>query len=196
MLEEYTKRAQNAYNGVSFSPEKRGTQIIKDYSKALESDLKAIEDEETKEEYKSKFIQLFLNILNAKSRTISPMITGPARFPVERNRKALESEYNHYLKLDDFRNNFFKRQKRKEQIKEKEGETPSITIKTQGSEVIINFALNRIQIKHEEKPEAETITRLKKNGFKYAPSAKVWQRQNTENGRRAVNAFFNTVIFE
>lgn len=43
----------------------------------------------------------------------------------------------------------------------------------------------RICFEFDGKPERETIDLLKHNGFKWAPSMKRWQRQNTDNGRRA-----------
>ena len=43
----------------------------------------------------------------------------------------------------------------------------------------------RICFEFDGKPERETIDLLKHNGFKWAPSIKRWQRQNTDNGRRA-----------
>ena len=43
----------------------------------------------------------------------------------------------------------------------------------------------RICFEFDGKPEPEIISTLKHNGFKWAPSMKRWQRQNTDNGRRA-----------
>ena len=43
----------------------------------------------------------------------------------------------------------------------------------------------RICFEFNGKPEQEIINTLKHNGFKWAPSMKRWQRQNTDNGRRA-----------
>ena len=55
-------------------------------------------------------------------------------------------------------------------------------IKFEGGEIIFNYSIERIQIKHEEKPGAEVITLLKQNAFKWSPSQAVWQRQLTNNG--------------
>lgn len=45
----------------------------------------------------------------------------------------------------------------------------------------------RICFEFNGKPEQDIITALKGNGFKWAPSMKRWQRQNTDNGRRAAD---------
>lgn len=51
----------------------------------------------------------------------------------------------------------------------------------EGFQVILNYELDRLQIKHEEKPEAEVIKNLKSHGFRWSPFHKVWQRQLTNN---------------
>ncbi len=59
------------------------------------------------------------------------------------------------------------------------------TFDFEGGKVIINYAIDRIQIKHEVKPNAEVITALKKSAFKWSPSQQVWQRQLTLNAQYA-----------
>ena len=43
-------------------------------------------------------------------------------------------------------------------------------------EAVINLANNRLQLMFAEKPNDDERTVLKKNGFKWAPTAKAWQR--------------------
>lgn len=43
-------------------------------------------------------------------------------------------------------------------------------------EAVINLANNRLQLMFAEKPDDEQRTALKQNGFKWAPTAKAWQR--------------------
>ena len=45
-----------------------------------------------------------------------------------------------------------------------------------GGEAVINLANNRLQLMFAEKPSDDERTVLKKNGFKWAPTAKAWQR--------------------
>lgn len=51
----------------------------------------------------------------------------------------------------------------------------------------------RICFEFNGKPEQEIINTLKHNGFKWAPSMKRWQRQNTDNGRRAAEVVKETL---
>ena len=46
----------------------------------------------------------------------------------------------------------------------------------EGGEAVINLANNRLQLMFSEKPNDDERTVLKKNGFKWAPTAKAWQR--------------------
>lgn len=50
------------------------------------------------EGYRSRY----LAYLGAKGRTASPMITGPARFPTERNRKRLEAEHKRSVEAREY----------------------------------------------------------------------------------------------
>ena len=50
-----------------------------------------------------------------------------------------------------------------------------------GGKVVMNYEADRIQIKHDTKPNQEVISLMKKNGFKWSPFNKAWQRQITAN---------------
>ncbi len=54
-----------------------------------------------------------------------------------------------------------------------------------GGVVEANREANRLQIFFDEKPDAETRTALKREGFRWAPSAGAWQRQLSDNAFRA-----------
>lgn len=45
----------------------------------------------------------------------------------------------------------------------------------------------RICFEFDGKPEADIISTLKHNGFRWSPRLQRWQRQNTDNGKRAAN---------
>ena len=55
-----------------------------------------------------------------------------------------------------------------------------------GFRVVENTDAMRLQIIFEDKPDADTRTLLKSEGFRWAPSQGAWQRQLTDNARRAL----------
>ena len=81
---------------------------------------------------------------------------------------------------------------KKAAISEKVG--GNISHQFEGYEVIINFDIDRIQVKHDQKPSQEVINSLKGIAFKWSPSQGVWQRQLTANALYAFNLTFKTNI--
>lgn len=49
----------------------------------------------------------------------------------------------------------------------------------EGGKVVLNYEQDRLQIIHNEKPPYEKINELKKNGFRWSPFFKAWQRKLT-----------------
>lgn len=62
--------------------------------------------------------------------------------------------------------------------------------KFDGGEIVMNTAESRLQVIFEEKPDSDTRTELKANGFRWAPSHGAWQRQLTDNALRAAEKLF------
>lgn len=106
-LQHLEQKAIQAHRWTSFSPEKRGPQMIKDYGEELNSDLSELESKgvssEDLEKYKSKYITLFTCYLNAKSNCFSSMITGPANFPVRKHEKTKRAEQKNYENFRQWR---------------------------------------------------------------------------------------------
>lgn len=104
-LQHLLKAAINAHRGTSFSPEERGKHMIKDYEELLQDDLNQISeaDSETKETYKARFIKYLNAYISARSRIISPMISGPSNFPTRRMQKYNNWEDNAYKAFNEFR---------------------------------------------------------------------------------------------
>jgi len=282
-LEEYKELAIRAHYNTSFSPDKRGEQIIKDYEQALNDDLAEISEatDQEKEKYIAGFKSKFYDLLSAKSRCASSMITGPSNFPVRRAQKANDMEHKRSEELYDYRVKITKmllkgvQNRRPESEKNDEAwakyrknilghvativaydtgidrqftrrlfvnaivkpietnakngkvdmvkraldllrevndkyDKPIIALKSKvwemeaiaeenkadqeyvankeskeyqydGFKVIINYKEDRIQIKHDEKPERSVIDEIKKHGFRWSPRGVVWQRQLTRN---------------
>lgn len=106
-LQPFQQAAISAHNWTSFSPEKRGEQLIKDYDAQLSEDMEELRaagiTEETINEYKARYIALFRSWLHAKGNTFSSMITGGSNFPVRRHEKANRSEERHYTLWQEWR---------------------------------------------------------------------------------------------
>lgn len=105
--------AKNAFYATSFDPEKRGAQAIEDYVHTLSTDIAEFENLAEKigaefpaeliGEYREGYKTRTLAWLSAASRCMSSMITGPARFPTERNRKRVEAEFKRIEERSDYR---------------------------------------------------------------------------------------------
>jgi hypothetical protein len=96
--------ATRAHQATSFSPDKRGQQEQEGYAghmrNVLDSLLPLAKTAEQKAElrewfndyYRPGYLKRLSAQLSAASRTMSAMITGPAKFPTSRNQKALDVE--------------------------------------------------------------------------------------------------------
>jgi len=104
-LMDLQEEAKRAFYWTSMSPDKRGLSMVKDYTDLLNYDLSKIKNasQEEKDRYISGFRNKFTVWLSAKSRCASSMVTGPANFPVEKNRKALDREHRLGIEMDEFR---------------------------------------------------------------------------------------------
>jgi hypothetical protein len=58
-------------------------------------------------------------------------------------------------------------------------------------QIVYNYELDRLQVKHNTKPEMAMIDSLKHAGFHWSPSQGVWQRQLTNNAVYSVKRIFN-----
>lgn len=94
--------AYRAYSGISFTPEKRAESTVLTYEKELNDDLKQMSEPE-RERYIAGYKKHLFAWLGALSRCLSPMITGPARFPGERNRRAMETENRRSVEFQEWR---------------------------------------------------------------------------------------------
>jgi len=107
LLQHLTRQAINAHNGTSHTPEKRGAQLINDYSEELQSDMDELQNEGIAEdiilEYKQRYERNLTSWLYAKSNCLSTMIAGPSKFPVRRAEKANRSEDRHYQVFRNWR---------------------------------------------------------------------------------------------
>ena len=66
-------------------------------------------------------------------------------------------------------------------------ETPNKEASGDGWNLYEDNEAGRICFEFDGKPEQSIIDNLKANGFRWSPRLKRWQRQNTDNGRRAAD---------
>jgi hypothetical protein len=283
-LENLREAARRAYSGTSFSPEKRADAVVRDYSQELDEDIEKIKSlgagSEQVERYRKGYEDKISKWLYSQSNVMSSMITGPARFPTERNRKRsnwADGHYNtfrqwrekvldaydrhekkrkieaaggeigiarqnleyhtnlqeRYKKINDAYRKFKKNpisleesdldEKSKEMIrtwvpaysfekapilsymltnnnarikyyqervqilenKESAAMQAPTEMAFEGGKVKLNAEIDRLQILFDAKPEPEMIAKLKKNGFRWSPYYKAWQRQLTGNAKFA-----------
>ena len=102
--------AERAFYGTSFSPEKRADTVISEHATLIKKLNEMVDDEKTQTEnpqhhakleelrgsLSEKLTRLYRDYLYSRSSCMSPMITGPARFPTERNRKKMDSSMRKY----------------------------------------------------------------------------------------------------
>lgn len=200
------KRGIDAYRLMSFTPEKRADGDIAGYVKDVLAFAELLEahastpDKITEavaqvERYRLRYIEWEYTLWSAKGRTASPMITGPARFPVSRNEKAMNAERR---KVEAYL--AWSQRTERAALKavqqvgyvappKPEG-APSgqiVTFERDGMKVVENFDMDRLQIIFSSKPDADERAVLKGEAFKWASSQNAWQRQLTDNARRAGN---------
>lgn len=200
------KLSKSAYQGMSHSPEKRAKTTIDSYNNYTEG----CKNEIIKlclwsEQYKDiiqsvfdKYYELYCDWLSKKSRTMSPMITGPANFPVSSNQKKMQYEQNALDKLCNFHitreverriRKRLKNQETKKRVESGEYENETIMEIPGFLFIINNKAMERVQILFEAKPDEETRKKLKLRAFRWSPRNKAWQRKNTPNGIWAAKSF-------
>lgn len=89
-FEDLYSIARDAFSMTSHSPEERALDYIRNYEKQVLDDMAKMPDT-MKDEYFDKFRARIITLFGKHSRIMSAAITGPARFPTEKNRKANES---------------------------------------------------------------------------------------------------------
>jgi len=274
MLEQFEKAAYTAHYWNSFNPDRAANYTLKEFSADLENDLEEIRqggaDQETADSYQKKYESLFGQWLAKKSRTASAAVTGPARFPTQRNQKALRSEHSHYEVFQEWRTrakkailrkakepktyeselvryraelegmkanhekmklanaamkkkgadkvqilvsmfpfmsdfdvewackwgfglqnnlaNIKRVEERIQVLESKQGKEDSEKVYSWGK-IELSYTDDRMRIRHNERPDSDTTTLLKKNGFKWSPSNGAWQRQITGNAFWSLNHY-------
>ena len=107
ILDSYKDKAIRAHNWTSFSPERRGEQLINDYNGQLSEDIEELKaagiESEVIESYVSRYKSLFNSWLSAKSNCFSTMITGGSGVNLRKHAKTQRSEQRNYEVFQEWR---------------------------------------------------------------------------------------------
>lgn len=183
------------WNWRSHSPKRRAEDAIAGAVESIGDGVSALTDRgataEQVEEWTAKAIRLWLAWQAAGARTANPMVTGPANFPVARNQKANAAEQKRGEEFYTFAHrpiSWLERRLRSADKAALSAEAATVdhrSLSFPGVKLVQNTTLDRIQLLFDGKPEAETISKLKREAFRWSPREGAWQRQNTNNGVQA-----------
>lgn len=184
-LEKFYSLCYLAHRNVSFYPEERAVSLIKRYSEILVSDLEVLG--ENTGNYEAKFIEKFQSWMNAKSNTISSMITGPANFPVAKARKSNNREQAAYEDFLNWREKYFKAVNR---VATKSPEDDLAATETELERIIaLQDEVKEINV-YIRKTPYKTEAELKKHLLELEHTKEIVERVELWNGRFKIPGYF------
>lgn len=188
------ERFEHTFDQRTFSPKRRAEQAISDAHNSLEAGMVELHEAgispDLQREWLASAIKKWAAYQHAGARVMNWMITGPARFPVERNRKRMDTEMkrmNEYMEFVAGAGAWAHRRLRIAERKDavaadRESGVEHKEKVVNGVRIVLNKALDRVQIIFPDKPSDSERAILKSNAFRWAPSVGAWQRQLTQNG--------------
>lgn len=191
---------ERGFNWRTFSPKKRAQSAVDDAASLLEAAIVRLAEAgigpDAQQQWLASAIKKWVVYQSAGARTMNWMITGRARFPVERNNKALRVEAKRAEEFYQFCSGA--RDWARRHAKKAERRAVAATDAASGVEhaeraygdvrVVLNKSLDRVQVFFPDKPSEEERRVLKRRAFRWAPSVGAWQRQLTQNGVWAAQA--------
>lgn len=178
-----------AHSWISFSPERRARQVqdaylndIEDFEQEVRkytNDEKEVRSEV--ERYRAGLKNKYSSWIGAVSRTMSPMITGPAKFPTRRAENANRSERNRSEELSQFKQKAKNSLKRKYTdsgvIKGSDSDAVEKLKKRVSSEKNLLEEMKRINAEYRKKGSLDKIDmspelrKMAKDNFNYRPES-------------------------
>lgn len=165
---KFYELAYRAHCGTSFNPEKRAVDHCASYDSGL-AEQKAIVAELGGDvaDFEAKYEAKWKAWMYAKSRCISPMITGPSNFPVRRAEKANNAEHARMNDFIEFNEKYVARLKKAKHKEERAGIDPiaEMSEKLEKAKMLheqmkATNAICRKKISHDEK-----VAEVMKLGF-------------------------------
>lgn len=187
-------RFRQSFDSRTFSPDRRSEQELLDACRSIDAVLVELSaagiSAELADEWVARYLDKWAKYQAAGARTLNWMITGPARFPVERNRKRMEVEHKRLEELLAFTNGveaWIRNRQRSADRRDAVAADAASGVQhsekvVNGVRIVLNKALDRVQIIFPDKPSADERAKLKREAFRWAPSTGAWQRQLTQNG--------------
>lgn len=194
------ERFESGFSLRTFSPRQRAEGAVNDAANVLEAAMAELHEAgiaaDTQRDWLASAVKKWAAYQHAGARTANWMITGPARFPVARNEKAMRVERKRGDEFYEFTGNarswalrLLRKAERREVVAADEASGVEHKEKVYGDvRVVLNKALDRVQIIFPDKPSEDERRVLKSRAFRWAPSVGAWQRQLTQNGVWAAEA--------
>ncbi len=191
--------AIRGHAGTSHTPERRGESEVAEYVAHItnfNAKLDAVADTDERmaeavaqsERYRENYIKRLSAVWSSRSRMMSTMITGPARFPVARQEKIWRSYENKAKELYAWQDRALAASIKAVKAvgyvapPKPEGAKTGKEEFTIGSVVIVaNHDIERLQIIFDGKPAQEIISELKGAAWNWSPKNGAWQRKITNN---------------
>ena len=197
------KAACRAHYGTSHTPDIRGRGEVQHYIGSInefhaallvfaDTPEKVEFADEVTERYRVAFLAKNNAVLASRSNIMSPMITGPARFPVARNQKRMNAYEKRVGEFLDWSKRFQAAALR--DIKKIGQPLPPVdpnkptgteAVEVNGVQIVKNHDLDRVQILFDGKPDPDTIKALKGSGWNWSPRNLAWQRKLTDAAFRS-----------
>lgn len=194
---------KHGWNWRSFDPDKRAEQALDTACTAYHDGLSTLSFHNAEplqvQNWIERFVKRWVAYMQAGARTANPMITGPARFPVERNRKALRTEEargEEFWQHANGAERYMERLARSAARAAKSEEAARVDHKEQtfgDVRVVWNRVLDRLQIIFPDKPSDEERAALKSHAFRWSPREGAWQRKLTRNAEIATARLFKQI---
>lgn len=191
--------AIRAHAGTSHSPERRGESEVAEYvahitnfnaklAAVADTDERMAEAEAQSERYRENYIKRLSAVWSSRSRMMSTMIAGPARFPVQRQEKIWRAYENKAKELYDWQDRALAAS-----IKAIKAVGYIAPPKPEGAKtgkeefaigdvlIVANRDIERLQLIFDGKPAPEIIAELKGAAWNWSPKNGAWQRKITNN---------------